>query len=153
MHGGFLINGLRNRDLCALLYPRGPADAAEQRRRSAAVTRKLRMLRAHGLLHKVPHTHRMATTWTYRHPLRRLRACHEAGQASGLPYDRLAFAARPKPRAMLLPPVRGQLTNGRTRIVVCHLAEAVAQIDKGLRGDLADRGGAHGAVNILAEPA
>ncbi len=57
-HGEFLINGFRNRDLQILLYG-GPADTkAEQRRRSAAVSRKLRLLRAHSVIHKVPHTHR-----------------------------------------------------------------------------------------------
>jgi len=57
-HGEFLINGLRNRDLQAILYSQ-PADSPqEQRRRSAAVSRKIRMLRAHGILHKVSHTHR-----------------------------------------------------------------------------------------------
>src|SRR2546426_372561 len=42
----------------AVLYA-APADSPqEKRRRSAAVSRKLRMLRAHGIIHKVPHTHR-----------------------------------------------------------------------------------------------
>jgi hypothetical protein len=54
----FAINGLRNRDLLAVLYPKAAPDAREQRRRSAQVTRLLRLLRAHGLLHKVPKTHR-----------------------------------------------------------------------------------------------
>jgi hypothetical protein len=37
----------------------GPAaDAVSQRRQSAAVTRQLRLLRAHGLIHKVAKTHR-----------------------------------------------------------------------------------------------
>ena len=57
-HGDFIINGFRNRDLQAVLYD-APADSPqEKRRRSAAVSRKLRMLRAHGIIHKVPHTHR-----------------------------------------------------------------------------------------------
>jgi len=56
--GEFALHGLRNRDLQLLLYPKPPANAAEKRRRSAAVSRKLRLLRAHGLLHKLPHTHR-----------------------------------------------------------------------------------------------
>lgn len=56
--GDFMIHGLRNRDLQRRLYPT-PADSPrEQRRRSAAISRKLRMLRAHGILHKIPHTHR-----------------------------------------------------------------------------------------------
>ncbi|MCW5977576.1 MAG: hypothetical protein KIT09_05845 [Bryobacteraceae bacterium] len=56
--GEFTINGLRNRDLQALLFSRQPASKTEARRRSAAVSRKLRMLRAHGILQKLPHTHR-----------------------------------------------------------------------------------------------
>lgn len=60
-HGEFLLNGFRNRDLRALLY--GPAETpAEQRRQAAAVTRKIRMLRAHGLIKKVPTTHRYVLT-------------------------------------------------------------------------------------------
>jgi hypothetical protein len=57
-HGDLLIHGIRNRDLQALLYPQPAASPQEQRRRSAAISRKLRMLRAHGILHKVPKTHR-----------------------------------------------------------------------------------------------
>lgn len=61
-HGEFMLNGLRNRDLQALLYQQ-PADTAkERRRRSAAISRKLRMLRAHGLIQKVPRTHRYQVT-------------------------------------------------------------------------------------------
>ena len=56
--GEFTINGLRNRDLQALLYPEPARDQATARRRSAAISRKLRLLRAHGILHKLPHTHR-----------------------------------------------------------------------------------------------
>jgi len=56
--GDFLINGLRNRDLQVLLYPQPAVSAPEKRRRSAAISRKLRMLRAHGLIQKVPRTHR-----------------------------------------------------------------------------------------------
>lgn len=56
--GEFAIHGLRNRDLQQLLYSYPPTTVAEKRRRSAAVSRKLRLLRAHGLIHKLPHTHR-----------------------------------------------------------------------------------------------
>jgi len=56
--GDFLINGFRNRNLQEILFD-GPAQTPqEQRRRSAAISRKLRMLRAHSLIRKVPHTHR-----------------------------------------------------------------------------------------------
>ena len=57
-HGEFLINGFRNRDLQALLYATPAESPAERRRRSSAISRKLRMLRAHGLIQQVPHTHR-----------------------------------------------------------------------------------------------
>jgi hypothetical protein len=52
---------LRNRDLRSILYPK-PADAAAQRRQSAAVTRQIRLLRGHGLIAKVPKTHRYQLT-------------------------------------------------------------------------------------------
>jgi len=60
--GDFLINGLRNGDLQKLLYDGEAESAAERRRRSAAVSRKLRMLRAHGLIRKVSRTHRYHVT-------------------------------------------------------------------------------------------
>lgn len=54
----FLQNGLRNRDVRRLLFPEPTTDPAEQKRRSSAVTRQLALLRGHGVLHKVPKTHR-----------------------------------------------------------------------------------------------
>lgn len=60
--GEFAINGLRNRDLQELLYASPAADDTEKRRRSAAVSRKLAMLRAHGLIRKLPNTHRYRVT-------------------------------------------------------------------------------------------
>ena len=57
-HGDFLINGFRNRDVQKLLYGAEAESSSERQRRSAAVSRKLRSLRAHGLIQKVPHTHR-----------------------------------------------------------------------------------------------
>jgi hypothetical protein len=56
--GEFTLNGFRNRDLRGLLFPKSPADETEQRQQSGAITRKLRLLRAHGLIHKVAKTHR-----------------------------------------------------------------------------------------------
>jgi hypothetical protein len=61
--GGFAINGLRNRDLRPLLYGEESGLAPEEiRRRAGRVTRQLRLLRAHGLLQKIPHTHRYQVT-------------------------------------------------------------------------------------------
>ena len=65
--GEFAINGLRNRDLQTLLPgPKASLSAAEKRRRSAKMSRQLRMLRAHGIIRKVPHTHRYQVTTTGR---------------------------------------------------------------------------------------
>jgi hypothetical protein len=60
-HGEFMINGFRNRDVRVLLYGEA-ANPAEERRQSAAVTRSLRLLRAHQLIKKVPKTHRYVLT-------------------------------------------------------------------------------------------
>jgi hypothetical protein len=60
--GDFLINGFRNRDLQKALYASEAQSKADQRRRSSATSRKLRMLRAHGLIQKVPRTHRYPVT-------------------------------------------------------------------------------------------
>ena len=61
--GEFAVNGLRNRDLLSLLFPEASSLPAEERRRySARVTRKLRMLRAHGIIRKVQGTHRYVLT-------------------------------------------------------------------------------------------
>jgi len=59
--GEFALNGLRNRDVRARLYPR-PADPQTKRRQANAVTRQLVLLRAHGLIAKVSHTHRYIVT-------------------------------------------------------------------------------------------
>ena len=60
--GEFAINGLRNRDLRDLLYADAPANPPELRKRSARVSRLLRLLRAHSLIRKVPRTHRYVLT-------------------------------------------------------------------------------------------
>ena len=64
-HGEFAINGFRNRDLRAIFFPQ--TDDKEQiRRRSAWVSRKLRLLRAHALITKIRGTHRYQLTSTGR---------------------------------------------------------------------------------------
>jgi hypothetical protein len=55
--GEFALNGLRNRDLRGLLHP--ASHGPEQTRAQAGrITRQIRMLRAHGLVQKVPYTQR-----------------------------------------------------------------------------------------------
>src|SRR5207253_2042492 len=71
--GAFAINGLRNRDLRALLFG-AAATPAEAKRQSAQVTRLLRLLRAHRVIQKVPTTHRYQVTPTGRAQLSALLA-------------------------------------------------------------------------------
>jgi len=56
--GEFTKSGFRNRDIVAVLFPGKKAE----RRLSSKVTRLLRMLRAHGLVLKIPGTHRYQIT-------------------------------------------------------------------------------------------
>jgi hypothetical protein len=74
----FLLNGLRNRDVRRLLFPTEPRDKAEDRRRAAAVSRKLRLLRAHGLIRKVPKTHRYLVSPNGRKVITALLAARDA---------------------------------------------------------------------------
>ena len=60
--GEFTLNGFRNRDLRLLLFKTAPASKSEQKRQTAAVSRKLLLLRAHHLIRKVPRTHRYHLT-------------------------------------------------------------------------------------------
>jgi hypothetical protein len=56
--GEFLINGFRNRDLRGLLFETDRGTSLDIKRQAAKVTRLIRLLRAHGLIHKVAKTHR-----------------------------------------------------------------------------------------------
>jgi|SRR5579862_5830116 len=60
--GAFAINGFRNRDLGQKLFSTAAHTKQEARRRSAHITRKLHILRAHGLINKVHKTHRYQLT-------------------------------------------------------------------------------------------
>jgi hypothetical protein len=60
--GEFTINGFRNRDLRQMLFTDPDEPKPEQRRHAAAVSRRLALLRAHGLIKKVRGTHRYHLT-------------------------------------------------------------------------------------------
>lgn len=61
--GEFTTNGLRNRDLRAILYPtKKKLTDADVRRLSSRISRLLRMLRAHGVIRKIQKTHRYQIT-------------------------------------------------------------------------------------------
>lgn len=75
--GEFALNGLRNRDLRARLYP-SRASAQEERRRAARVSRLLALLRAHRILRKVTGTHRYQLTAKGRTVVTALLTAREA---------------------------------------------------------------------------
>ena len=60
--GEFVVNGVRNRDLVRHLYGGKLRNPQDSRRAASRVTRKLRMLRAHGIIRKVSRTHRYVVT-------------------------------------------------------------------------------------------
>lgn len=62
LRGEHHVLGLRNRDLARELYKTPPVDADERRRRGARVTRLIQLLRAHGLLAKIPRARRYRIT-------------------------------------------------------------------------------------------
>jgi len=80
MRGEFALHGFRNRDLRALLYGLSD-DAGQVRRQSSAVTRRIRMLRAHRLIAKVPKTHRYQLTELGRAAINTLLQAQQANAA------------------------------------------------------------------------
>lgn len=60
--GEFNLNGFRNRDLRQLLFGDEPISKQQHRRQAAAISRKLALLRGHGLIKKVSGTHRYHLT-------------------------------------------------------------------------------------------
>jgi hypothetical protein len=75
--GEFQIAGFRNRDLQNLLYPTPAKSAATKKKRSAAVTRQLRMLRAHGLIRKRQKSHSYDVTAEGRSILNAILLAHQ----------------------------------------------------------------------------
>lgn len=74
----FSLNGFRNRDLRPILFDAEASSVEEKRRQSAKVSRQLRLLRAHGLIFKVVHTHRYQLTARGRVVLAALQAARRA---------------------------------------------------------------------------
>jgi hypothetical protein len=62
LRGEHHSNGFRNRDIQTALFPHRVRNVAEQRWRTARVSRLLQVLRAHGLIAKIPHSHRYRVT-------------------------------------------------------------------------------------------
>jgi len=73
--GKYLIEDFRNQDVRQYLY--GDSKDAEQRRRqAAATTRKLTLLRAHGIIKKVPKSHKYRLTVAGRRIVTAVLAAH-----------------------------------------------------------------------------
>lgn len=61
--GEFATAGFRNRDIRALIHPTAKSPSPRDRRRlSAKTSRQIRLLRAHGVIKKIPKTHRYRLT-------------------------------------------------------------------------------------------
>jgi hypothetical protein len=75
--GAFLIHGFRNRDMRAILYGVTDDDAV-RKKQASAVTRLLALLRGHGLITKVPKTHRYQLTEKGRSTVTLLQAARTA---------------------------------------------------------------------------
>ena len=88
----FMIAGLRNRDLVSVMDGKIANDAA-RKRRSAQVSRQLRLLRGHGLLKKVPKSHRYQVTERGRIVLTALAAAKNASTRKTGGNSRLRFFA------------------------------------------------------------
>jgi hypothetical protein len=77
--GEHLITGFRNRDVRQCLYGERSKDAAVNRRQSGRVSRMLALLRAHGLIQKIPQTHRYQVTARGREQIAAILAARAAG--------------------------------------------------------------------------
>lgn len=60
--GEFCINGFRNKDILEILNPGISSYPKEKRRMASRITRKIRMLRSHGIIRKVPKSHKYVFT-------------------------------------------------------------------------------------------
>ena len=58
LDGAFLLQGFTNQQLRERLYPRLASNPKQQKKLSGRITRYLRLLRTHGLIHKLSHSHR-----------------------------------------------------------------------------------------------
>jgi len=77
--GEHVITGFRNRDVRRCLYGERSKDAAVHRKQSGRVSRLLGLLRAHGLIQKVPKTHRYQVTARGREQIAAILAARAAG--------------------------------------------------------------------------
>lgn len=75
--GAGVHQGFRNKDIRQRLFPQECRSKQEQARRSAAVTRRLGILRGHGLIHRIPESHRYQVTKRGRTVISAILAAHQ----------------------------------------------------------------------------
>ena len=76
--GEHLITGFRNRDVRRHLYGERSKEAAAHRRQSGRVSRLLGLLRAHGVIQRIPKTHRYQVTARGREQIAAILAARAA---------------------------------------------------------------------------
>ena len=62
LRGEHAVRGFRNGEVAERLYGSRPKDEVERRRRSGRVSRRIALLRAHGLVAKYPRSRRYRVT-------------------------------------------------------------------------------------------
>jgi hypothetical protein len=77
LSGTATINGFRNRDLTARLYPHPPTSLDESRRRRARTSRLIAKLRGHGLVAKIPRARLYRVTPYGQHVMAAAIAFHD----------------------------------------------------------------------------
>ena len=76
--GGFVLRGLQNKEIAAALFSTPANCPRETGRRRAKVTRLLRLLRAHGVIRKIPRSHRYQVTTKGRRIIAAILAARNA---------------------------------------------------------------------------
>ena len=76
--GEWTVHGFRNRDLQPIFFTQPASSPEEKRRRSARVSRDLRLLRAHHLIRKVAHENRYHLTEFGRQAITTVLAARQA---------------------------------------------------------------------------
>jgi hypothetical protein len=79
--GEFVLQGFRNKEIRAILFTTEARDEKEQRKQSSAVYRRLRVLLGHGLIYKIPKTHRYQLTEVGRTSITALMHAQQADTA------------------------------------------------------------------------
>ena len=81
-NGAFVLRGFRNGDIVDALYSSRVVNDKETRRRRSRVSRLLRILRAHGMIRKLPKQNRYQVTKKGRQVVTAVLAARDASVAA-----------------------------------------------------------------------